>query len=582
VTSWLRGLLVPLRRRLGVSVLLGALTVASSLAMLATSGFLISKAALRPPVLDLAVAIVLVRAFGLTRGLFRYGERLVSHDLALRLLSGLRSWLYTRLEPLAPAGLDAFRSGDVLARLVSDVEALQDLFVRGLAPPMVAAIVLGLAVGVLWPLAPAAVATLAVPYVLAGAGLPWLLRRLARRPASARAELDGDLEAVLVELLQGAPDIAAFGREQAWLGRLQAVDAGLASSGRRLASLAGLGEGSGIALTGVATAGVLLVAVPLVQVGTLDGVWLATVALAAMAAFEAVQPLPVAFERLARSLASAARLRELTDAAPPVKDPSKPRSAQLGVLALEGAWLRYTPTAPWALAGVNFRLQPGRRVALVGPSGAGKTSVVNVLLRLRGLDRGRATLAGHDLREYAQEDLRRLIGLCTQDPHVFNTSVRENLLLARPKATMAEIEAAAGTVRLLDWVRALPQGWDTMVGERGTSVSGGQRQRVALARALLAGFEVLILDEPTAHLDAATAASVMDDVLLAAAGKTLLVITHRLEGLERFDEVMIMADGRVIERRPADLGRRGATPDGETVLAAGTGAERGLATAERS
>jgi ATP-binding cassette subfamily C protein CydC len=285
-------------------------------------------------------------------------------------------------------------------------------------------------------------------------------------------------------------------------------------------------------------------------------VWLATIALAAMAAFEAVQPLPVAFERLANSLASAGRLHELTEAAPPVRDPSKPRTVRLGVLALEGAWLRYAPTGRWALAGVDFRLQPGRSVALVGSSGAGKTSVVNVLMRLRELDRGRATLAGHDLREYAQEDLRRLIGLCTQDPHLFNTSVRENLRLARPKATMAEIEAAAGTVGLLDWVRALPDGWDTMVGERGTSVSGGQRQRVALARALLAGSEVLILDEPTAHLDAETAASVMDDVLLAAAGKTLLVITHRLEGLERFDEVVIMADGRVVERCPADVETR--------------------------
>jgi ABC-type multidrug transport system fused ATPase/permease subunit len=292
--------------------------------------------------------------------------------------------------------------------------------------------------------------------------------------------------------------------------------------------------------------------------GRVDGVLLATVALAALAAFEAVQPLATALQRLEETRVPLRRLKRIETAPAPVADPPAAVTATPGPLALEDAWLRYGPAAPWALAGVSLRLEPGRRVALVGPSGSGKTSVAWALTRFRGLDRGRATLNGRDLAQYAQDDVRRVVGVCAQDAHLFDTTIGANIRLARPDARLEEAEEAARRARLLEFVRGLPDGFETRVGEAGARLSGGQRQRVALARTLLAGFPIVVLDEPTANLDRTTAAALMDDVWEALAGRTVLLITHRLEGLDAVDEVLVMDAGRVVERGvPAELERRG-------------------------
>jgi thiol reductant ABC exporter CydC subunit len=544
----LAGLAADSRPQLALSVLLGFLAIASSLALMATSGFLISKAALQPPILDLAVAIVAVRAFGIARGVFRYLERVTSHDLALRLLSELRVWLYRTLEPLAPAGLEEFRSGDLLARMVADVEALQDFFLRVLAPPMVAALILGLTIGVVWSVAPIGVLALAVPFLFAGLALPLVARHLARPLAAAHARLRGELSVELVELLQGASEVAAFGRRGEQLDRIRVLDASLARNGRRRASLTGLLEGSAVALTGLAVGGVLALTVPLTSTGRIDGVYLATVALATMASFEAVQQLPDAFARLEQSLAAAARLFKVGERPAPVTDPAQPLAVSAGAIALTGAWLRYRPSGPWALAGIDLRIEAGSRVALIGPSGSGKTTVANVLVRFRELDRGQATLGGHDLRDYGQDDVRRVIGLCEQDPHLFNTTILSNVRLARPTATQDELDAAARRGRVLDWISSLPEGWDTRVGEAGAMVSGGQRQRISLARALLADFPILILDEPAANLEPELARELMADILQATSGRSVLLITHRLEGLEAMDQIMVMEEGQIVER----------------------------------
>lgn len=531
-----------------LSVGFGFLAIGCSVALMATSGYLISKAALQPPVLDLAVAVVAVRAFSIGRGVFRYLERLASHDLALRLLADLRLWLYHRLEPLAPAGIEEFRSGDLLARMVGDVEALQDFFLRALGPPMVAALILGLGAGILWPIAPAAVPAFVVPFVLAGVALPWVGRRLAASGAVAQARLRGKLSVELVELIQGAPEIVAFGRRGEHLDRVRSVDRKLTRSAGRLASLGAALDGSVLVLTGLAVGGGLAVVIPLTSRGHIDGVYLAVVALTVMASFEAVQMLPDASRRLEQSLAAAARLFAVDRRRPPVVDAGAQLEAAPGSVVLEDAWLRYRPDRPWALAGVDLHLERGRRIALIGPSGSGKTTVANVLLRFYELDRGRALLNGRDLRDYAQDGVRRVIGLCEENPHLFNGSILANVQLARPAATTGELEAAARQVRILDWIEALPDGWETRVGQGGAMVSGGQRQRISLARALLAGFPVLILDEPTAHLEPDLAGDLMSDFLRATSERSLLLITHRLEGLEQMDEILVMQEGRIVER----------------------------------
>ena len=322
-------------------------------------------------------------------------------------------------------------------------------------------------------------------------------------------------------------------------------------------------------MTGLTVWGVLVLGVAAVGGGTLTRVPLAVLTLTALAAFEAVTPLPAAAIALGGSVSSARRIAAILDAPEPVADPLVPlRLPDLvpggpaqggpaqggpahGVPAhvrLSGACVRYRADGPAALTGLDLDLAPGRRVAMVGPSGAGKSTAAAVLLRFCELSAGSATLNGQDLSAYAADDVRILIGGCAQDPHIFAASLTANLRVARPGATDAELADAARRARLLDWIESLPLGWETQAGLRGSALSGGQRQRLALARALLADPAVLVLDEPVAHLDGATRRTVTADLLSATRGRTTLLITHDLAGLEQVDEIVVLEGGAVIER----------------------------------
>jgi ATP-binding cassette, subfamily C, bacterial CydC len=533
------------RRRVALSVALGTLTVACGAGLMATAGYLISRAAERPPILSLTVAIVAVRFFALCRPLARYGERLASHDLALRGLGRIRAQFYARIEPLAPAGLEGYRRGDLLSRMIADVDALQGLYLRGLLPPLVAIGAAALVVGVGAAFLPAAGAVLAGGLLLAGVGVPALTGALARRSGSRQAPERAHLTAELVELLQGGAELAAYGHEEERLARVREADRELTGLARRDARVAGLGDALVVLVAGATTAGVLAVAVAAAEAGTLDRVLVVMLTLLAVASFEGVAGLPGAARELSAILGSGRRVLELTGRTPAVRDPAAPLPAPAGVpaLALEGVRARYSPGCPAVLDDFDLRLEPGARVALVAPSGAGKTTVVNLLLRFLDPEEGRVTLAGHDLRAYRQQDVRRLIAVAGQDAHVFSTTIHENVRLARPDATDGEIEEALRAAGLWEWASGLPEGSATYVGEAGARLSGGQRQRLAVARALLAGAPVLVLDEPTAHLDAETARRLMDDVFAGSVGRSILLITHRPEGLEHVDEVLTIAAG---------------------------------------
>ncbi len=531
--------------RVGLSVLLGALAVGFGIALMATAGYLISRAAEHPPILSLTVTIVLVRFFGLARPIARYLERLASHDLALRALARIRARLYARIEPLAPAELGAFRRGDLLSRMVGDVDTLQGLYLRGVGPPLVAVLTGAACVVATAIVLPEAAAILAMGLIVGGIAVPALAAYLGRAAGRRQAAARGELSALLVELLRGAPELVVYGRDRDTMARVHEADAELARLGRRDALTAGLAEALSVLVAGLTAAGVLAVAVSAHDAGALDRVLVATLALLALASFEAVAPLPGTARELASLLASGRRILELTDRAPQIADPPRPAPPpESATVALEFATARYADEEKPALSGVDLRLDPGRRVALVGPSGAGKTTVVNLLLRFLDPEEGRVTLAGRDLREYRQEDVRRTFALAGQEAHVFDSTIRENLRLARPAASENELHDVLDRVRLAEWVAGLPDGIDTRVGEEGTELSGGQRQRVVLARALLADAPVLVLDEPTAHLDPATAEALMDDVLGAAEERTVLLITHRQEGLARMDEVHTLVHGR--------------------------------------
>jgi ATP-binding cassette, subfamily C, bacterial CydC len=528
------------RPRAALAAVLGALTVILGAGLMASAGYLISRASERPAVLSLTVAIVGVRFFGLSRPLTRYLERLASHDLALRVLGRVRVQVYREIEPLAPAQLEGYRHGDLLARMVADVDALQNLHLRAVGPPLVALLAGAVVVGVAAAFLPAAGVVLAVGLVAGGVVVPalagWLGRRGGRRQAAAR----GELSAELVEVLRAAPELVAYGGAGEAQARLRAADGALVRLARRDALVGGLADGAGLVVVGATVAGVLAVAVHASADGHLDRTLIAMLALLALASFEAVQPLAAAARELSVTLAAGSRVLELADRQAAVADPVAPLPAPTWpfAVALEDVRARYALGERAALDGVSLRLEPGCRVALVGPSGAGKTTVVNLLLRFLDPEAGRVTLAGHDLRDYRQEDVRRAIAVAGQDSHLFSASIRENVCLARPGASDEDVEAALRQARLWSWIAGLPEGLDTAVGEEGRELSGGQRQRLVLARALLVGAPVLVLDEPTAHLDPPTARALVDDVFAAAGDRSVLLITHRAEGLDLVGKII--------------------------------------------
>ena len=542
----------PLRVQLLVSVLAGAAATGCAVALLAVSGFLLARASLHPSILAISVAVVAVRGLSVGRGVFRYVERLASHDVAFRILADIRVMIYRRLERLAPAGLASFRSGDLLARLISDVDATQDLFIRGIGPPLAAALVgAGAVTACLLILVPAG-GLLALGLLLAGVAVPAVAVAASRRAARVTAPARGELAVTMTDLLSGAAELHAFGAQDTALAAADDADRRLTALARRSAVAAGLGSGLTVAVAGLTLWGVLVLGVAAVGGGTLTRVPLAVLVLTALAAFEAVNTLPAAALQLGASRASAARIGAVLDAPDPVADPAAPLPLPAGpaALRLRGVQVRYQPGGPLALDGFDLDLPPGRRVALIGPSGAGKSTVAAVLLRFCDPCGGSVTLGGTGLAGCAADDVRTVIGGCPQDPHIFDTTLRGNLLLARPAASGAELDAAAERARLLPWIRSLPRGWDTRVGARGAALSGGERQRLALARALLADPAILVLDEPTAHLDPEARSALTADLLAATEGRATLLITHEPDGLDQVDEIIVLDRGRVVQRGP--------------------------------
>ncbi|MDQ0714628.1 ATP-binding cassette subfamily C protein CydCD [Streptomyces luteogriseus] len=540
------------RGRLGLALLLGSLALGSAVGLMATSGWLISRASQQPPVLYLMMAVTATRAFGIGRAVFRYAERLVSHDAVLRMLADTRVAVFRRLERLAPAGLRRVRRGDLLSRLVADVDALQDYWLRWLLPAGAAVVVSAAAVGFTAWLLPEAGAVLAAGLLAAGVGVPLLTGAVARRAEQRLAPSRGVLATRVADLLTGTAELTVAGALPARTAQAREADGVLTRIASRAATATALGDGLTALISGLTVTAAALVGAQAVAAGRLDGVTMAVVVLTPLAAFEAVLALPLAVQYRQRVRRSAERVYEVLDAPEPVREPEPPRQAPATPfpLVVAGLTARYAGQDRDALAGLDLTLEEGRRIAVVGSSGSGKTTLAQVLLRFLDAQAGSYTLAGVDAYGLRSDDVRGLVGLCAQDAHLFDSSLRENLLLARKDATEEQLRAALGRARLLDWADSLPDGLDTLVGEHGARLSGGQRQRLALARALLADFHVLVLDEPAEHLDLPTADALTADLLAATTGRTTLLITHRLAGLEAVDEVIVLDEGRVVQRGP--------------------------------
>ncbi|MBN9388795.1 MAG: thiol reductant ABC exporter subunit CydC [Chloroflexi bacterium] len=544
----------PLKWGMVLATLVGFLTIGSAIGLMATSAWLISMAALHPSVAALGVAIVGVRFFGIARGVFRYLERLVSHEVTFRLLSRLRVWFYRGVEPLAPAILERYRSGDLLSRVVSDIDTLQNFYLRVLAPPLVA-VVTGLG---MWLLLGAYNPVFAFAflgfYILAGVGVPWLTHLLSKRLAARSVVLRSDLNASLVDGIQGMAELVAFGQEDRQNARIEKLNRELVRVQVRLGAINALQGSLGSLLTNVAAWTILVLAIPIVRNGQMDPVYLALVVLATLASFEAVLPLGQAFQYLAISLVAADRLFEIVDKAPPVRTLPATGPTQAATetgdysLEVKDISFSYEPGQPDALQNLTFSLRPGQSIALVGESGAGKSTLANLLLRFWDYERGEIRLGGRDLKTIPPEEVRNIIGLVSQRTHLFNATIRENLAIANPKADQAAIEAACQQAQIHDFITGLPQGYATPVGEFGMALSGGERQRLSIARAILKNAPILVLDEPTANLDRQNEQLVMQALHSLMKDRSTILITHRLVDLAGFEEILVLRSGQVIER----------------------------------
>ncbi|MGW1117303.1 thiol reductant ABC exporter subunit CydD [Streptomyces tanashiensis] len=552
VLARVRSMAGELKGRMALALLLGGLALGSAVGLMAVSGWLISRASEQPPILYLMMGFTATRAFGIGRAVFRYAERLVSHDAVLRMLADLRVSVFRRLERIAPAGLRRTRRGDLLARLVQDVDALQDYWLRWLLPVGTALLVGIASAGFTAWLLPAAGAVLAVGLLVAGIAVPAAGGALARRAERRLSPARGTLATAVADLLRGCAELTVAGALRGRIERARDADRTLSSIASRQAAATALGAGLSALVCGLTVAAAALVGVQAVRDGRLDGVVLAVVVLTALAAFEAVTGLPLAVQYRQRVKRSAERVFEVLDAPVPVHEPRTPAAPPEVPfpLELDGLSARHAGQERLALDGFALTLEAGRRVAVVGASGSGKTTLAQVLLKFLDVEHGVYRIGGVPAGELDGDAVRRLVGLCAQDAHLFDSSVRENLRLAKVGADDEELREALRRARLLDWVDGLPAGLDTLVGEHGSRLSGGQRQRLALARALLADFPVLVLDEPAEHLDLATADALTDDLLRATEGRTTVLITHRLHGLDAVDEVVVLAEGRTVQRGP--------------------------------
>lgn len=523
-------------------ILLGFAAIAANCILMALSGWFIASMAIAGSAgagFNYFVPGAAIRALAILRTLGRYGERLVSHEATLRMLADLRVWLFRRLEPLAPAVLERYAGGDVAGRLRSDVDSLENLYLRIASPMITGAIAIAAALLYVLYLDPFAALALALALLASAVALPLLTGRLSRQPGVQATELGGELRSLVTDGFQGAEELFLLGAADRQAAEVDRLSSELVAAQVKLARIAALSQAGTVLCAGLAGAALLAAGTAAVRGGSLAPASLAMLVLFAAATFEAVGPMAGALQHLPGATAAFDRLMALADSEPPVPDPPSPEllppSTGLSLRGLEFAYREGEPV----LESFDLEVAQGERVALVGPSGCGKSTAVEILLRFRDY-RGSVRLGGVEIRDFAAEELRSLISCLPQRPHLFNTSIRDNILIGNPGADAAMLEQAVQDAGLSHWIASLPAGLDTGVGEGGREVSGGEGRRIALARALLKEAPVLILDEPTEGMDAATEQFVVSRLAERTAGKTVLVITHRPACLALADRVVTL------------------------------------------
>ena len=531
------------------SILLGSLTVLSGISLMSAAAFIISAAALHPSIAELNVAIVGVRFFGISRGVFRYFERLISHRATLKLLTRLRTWFYSVLEPLVPAQLQMKKSADIYETINADISSLDQFYLRVTFPPLVAFLVIAvLSVFFMIYAAPLNVVlwfAVSCAAVITPLGVYRLSRSIGRSIISQRRELTS----TIVDFLQGCAELLIFQAERQWLHKLKAIQQSWTEAQTKMALLNAFQVGLTNLWANLAVWTALCVLIPLVDQQMIPGVLLAVLIMALLSSFEAITPLPQAAQFLEANREAAERLFEIAQMTPKVVNPIQAVDiSPLQELAFRHVSFRYNEQESNVLEDISFCLTKGKKLAVVGHSGAGKSSLLNLLLRFWDVQDGELLWNGIPLTRYRQEDLRNQLAVLHQRFTLFNMPILDHLRLANPRANKEEIVRVCKAVQIHDSILSLPNGYGTIIGERGSFLSAGERQRVELAMVLLKPASLLVLDEPTAHLDTMTEKAVITSIQSLVSHKAVLWITHRLVGLENMDEILVLKKGRIVEQ----------------------------------
>lgn len=545
----LLGFMKPLRGWILISTMTGFSTVAAGVGLLGTSAYLIASAAFHPSIAELSVAVVGVRFFGISRGVFRYLDRLVSHHVNFRLLSILRIWFYDCLKLLAPARLIHYQRGDLLSRAIGDIDTLDQFYVRAVSPvisAIFATVGFSLLVGswnvrLGWILA----AGLSVTSFV----LPALVYIFSRGPAKQLVDQRAILSQTMLDTLRGAAEMMVFQQQEEELTQINRVSLQTNRAQVGLAHSQGLSNGMNAVLTQGTVALMLLVGIPLVRTGELDGIMLAVIVLITMASFEISIPIAQAAQFWESSLQAARRLFEMADQQPAIIEPVIPVSVpEKPNILIRNLSFQYHGNLPLAADHLNINLSYGRKIALVGENGSGKTTILNLLMRFWDCQPGEILIDGIPVQEFSPKELRQRIGYVSPGGAIFQTTLRQNLLLANPGALDADLLRVLDCVQLGEWVQTLPDGLDTWLGASGLTISGGQLQRIQLARGLLMDAPIYLLDEPTTHLDVETENRLISLFRSIFQNRSLVWVTHRLVGLDWLDEILVLENGRVVER----------------------------------
>lgn len=524
-----------------LGILLSTMTLFANIALLAISGWFIASMALAGVAgvaMNYFSPAAMIRGLSIARTAGRYAERLVSHEATFRVLAELRSWYFQHLAALSPAALERYRSGDLYGHMSADIDTLDSFYLRVLTPFVVACLAFVAIVAVAAAYDTRLAWVMVGMLLLAGVGLPLLMLRLGQQLGAAQVEQAAQLRIAAIDGVQAMVELTVAGAADQQAERIYSNSQQLINTQTRMARVSGLAQSGLLLLANLTVFLMMLVAIPLLQQGVIAPADLAMLALFSLAAFESVLPLPEGFRLLGQVKAAAERLFAITDQAKleePIDACVKPTQMRWQFTEVD---FRYAEDQAWVLKGFNFTIQPGEKVAVLGPTGAGKSTLIELLLANRQPNNGQVMLADHTLNDYRLDDVRSWISVAPQKPYLFNASIRDNLRLGKPGASDEEIDKVCEIAQLSDWLAEQPDGLDTWVGETGVKLSGGQMRRLAIARALLKEHELLILDEPHEGLDAVTAHKLFAALFAQLGHRSLLMITHQQAELNVFDRVV--------------------------------------------